>query len=107
MSLNYANLDAAYDQFVVGTVNNVAFKNPDGSIALVAENTGGAPQTFQVSYGGASFPYTLPASAMATFTWPGGTVVTPPPTTPPVTTPPAGTNRSPMVRAPASCIMYN
>ena len=59
------------DSNVVGTVNNVAFKNPDGSVALVAENTGGSAQTFQVSYGGSSFGYTLPAGAMATFTWPG------------------------------------
>jgi glucosylceramidase len=59
------------DSNVVGTVNNVAFKNPDGSIALVAENTGTSAQTFQVSYGGSSFGYTLPAGAMATFTWPG------------------------------------
>jgi glucosylceramidase len=59
------------DSNVVGTVNNVAFKNPDGTIALVAENTGGSSQTFQVSYGGSSFGYTLPAGAMATFTWPG------------------------------------
>ncbi len=59
------------DSNVVGTVNNVAFKNPDGTIALVAENTGGSSQTFQVSYGGQSFGYTLPAGAMVTFTWPG------------------------------------
>jgi glucosylceramidase len=59
------------DSNVVGTVNNVAFKNPDGTIALVAENTGGSSQTFQVSYGGSSFGYTLPAGAMVTFTWPG------------------------------------
>jgi glucosylceramidase len=59
------------DSNLVGTVNNVAFKNPDGTIALVAENTGGSSQTFQVSYGGSSFGYTLPAGAMVTFTWPG------------------------------------
>jgi glucosylceramidase len=59
------------DSNIVGTVNNVAFKNPDGTVALVAENTGGSAQTFQISYGGSSFGYTLPAGAMATFTWPG------------------------------------
>ncbi|KOV83131.1 lectin [Nocardia sp. NRRL S-836] len=53
-----------------GGVQNVAFRNPDGSIALVALNTGG-DQNFQVSYGGQTFGYRLPAGAMATFTWPG------------------------------------
>jgi glucosylceramidase len=79
------------DSNVVGTVNNVAFKNPDGSIALIAVNTGGSAQNIQVSYGGSSFPYSLPAGAMATFTWPGGTVTpTTPPTSPPTTGPPGG-----------------
>ena len=61
------------DSNVVGTVNNVAFKNPDHSVALVAQNNGTSTQTFQVSYNGSSFGYTLPAGAMATFTWPGTT----------------------------------
>ena len=56
-----------------GGVENVAFRNPDGSIVLVAVNSGGA-QNFQVSYGGSSFGYQLPAGAMATFTWPGAPV---------------------------------
>lgn len=60
------------DSNVVGTVNNVAFENPDHSVALIADNTGSSAQTFQVSYKGSSFGYTLPAGAMATFTWPGG-----------------------------------
>ncbi|MEY9892473.1 glucosylceramidase [Catenulispora sp. MAP5-51] len=60
------------DSNVVGSVNNVAFENPDHSIALIADNTGSSAQTFQVSYKGSSFGYTLPAGAMATFTWPGG-----------------------------------
>ena len=76
------------DSNVVGTVNNVAFKNPDGSIALVASNTGGSTQNVQVSYGGSSFPYSLPAGAIATFTWPGGTIT---PTTPPTNPPTTGT----------------
>jgi glucosylceramidase len=60
-----------------GGIENVAFRNPDGSIALVAVNSGGT-QNFQVSYGGSSFGYNLPAGSMATFTWPG-TTTTPPP----------------------------
>ncbi|WP_433204199.1 RICIN domain-containing protein [Dactylosporangium sp. CS-047395] len=65
-----------------GGIENVAFRNPDGSIVLVAINSGGA-QNFQVSFGGSSFGYNLPAGAMATFTWPGGTVT---PTSNPPTT---------------------
>ncbi|GGM85794.1 glucosylceramidase [Lentzea pudingi] len=53
-----------------GGVQNVAFRNPDGRIVLVALNTGGQ-QNFRVSYSGQTFGYTLPAGAMATFTWPG------------------------------------
>jgi glucosylceramidase len=59
------------DSNVVGNIDNVAFKNPDGTIALVALNEGGSAQTFQVSYDGSSFGYSLPAGAIATFTWPG------------------------------------
>ncbi|GLY97508.1 ricin-type beta-trefoil lectin domain protein [Actinoplanes sp. NBRC 103695] len=64
--------------FGEGGIENVAFKNPDGSIALVAVNTGGT-QNFQVSYGGQSFGYQLAGGAMATFTWPGDGGTTPPP----------------------------
>ncbi|SDJ00425.1 glucosylceramidase [Lentzea albidocapillata subsp. violacea] len=53
-----------------GGVQNVAFRNPNGQIVLVALNSGGQ-QNFRVSYGGQTFGYTLPAGAMATFTWPG------------------------------------
>jgi glucosylceramidase len=55
---------------VRGGIENVAFRNPDGSIVLVVVNSGG-DQNFKVSYGGSSFGYKLPAGAMATFTWPG------------------------------------
>ncbi|WP_067501934.1 ricin-type beta-trefoil lectin domain protein [Actinoplanes sp. TFC3] len=61
-----------------GGIENVAFRNPDGTIALVAVNTGGT-QNFQVSFGGQKFGYQLPAGSMATFTWPGGGATTPPP----------------------------
>jgi glucosylceramidase len=59
------------DSNVAGSIDNVAFKNPDGSIALVALNEGSGAQSFQVSYGGSSFGYSLPGGAIATFTWPG------------------------------------
>ncbi|MEU8234471.1 ricin-type beta-trefoil lectin domain protein [Actinoplanes sp. NPDC048967] len=66
--------------FGQGGIENVAFRNPDGTIVLVAVNTGGT-QNFRVSYGGSSFGYSLPAGSMATFTWPGSGGSTP--TTPP------------------------
>ncbi|MET7423941.1 RICIN domain-containing protein [Dactylosporangium sp. NPDC005555] len=71
-----------------GGIENVAFRNPDGSIVLVAVNSGGA-QNFQVSYGGSSFGYNLPGGSMATFTWPGGPVT--PTSQPPTSQPPATT----------------
>ena len=52
-------------------VKNVAWKNPDGSKALIAYNTTGGTQTVKVTWGGQSFTYTLPARTSATFTWTG------------------------------------
>ena len=52
-------------------LNNVAFRNPDGSIALFVANASGAAQTFGVSWQGMHVDYTLPAGAIATLTWPG------------------------------------
>jgi len=51
----------------------VAFVNPapDNSRILVAYNTSGATQTFEVLWGTQSFAYTLPTLAAATFTWSG------------------------------------
>ena len=49
---------------------DVAFRNPDGSTALVVHNENDAPRTFAVAQGGHSFEYTLPGGALATFTWP-------------------------------------
>ncbi|MFC5032886.1 glucan endo-1,6-beta-glucosidase [Streptomyces sp. So13.3] len=56
-----------------GDLHNVAFKNPDGTIALVVNNIGGGTQSFGISAGGQSANYAVPAHALATFTWtPGG-----------------------------------
>ncbi|RSN66227.1 glucosylceramidase [Amycolatopsis sp. WAC 04182] len=52
-------------------VRNVAWKNPDGSKALIAYNTSGVNQNVRVNWGGQSFTYSLPASTSATFTWSG------------------------------------
>ncbi|SNS64612.1 O-Glycosyl hydrolase [Micrococcales bacterium KH10] len=52
-------------------VSNVAFRNPDGSYALVVHN-GGGQQTIGVTVGGQRFTQSLQENAIATFTWGGG-----------------------------------
>jgi len=54
---------------VQGGVEDVAFQNPDGSIVLLALNSGGADRSFTVSWKGEIFTYTLPGGAVATFVW--------------------------------------
>ncbi|MBP2473339.1 glucosylceramidase [Crossiella equi] len=58
-------------------VSNVAWRNPDGSKALIAYNTSGANQNVRVNWGGQSFTYDLPARTTATFTWSGQPGTTP------------------------------
>jgi glucosylceramidase len=53
------------------TVKNVAWKNPDGSKALIAYNTTGSTQSVRVNWGNQSFTYNLPGQTSATFTWAG------------------------------------
>ena len=53
-----------------GAVMDTAFRNPDGTIVLVAHNENDAPATFAVAQGGQSFDYTLPGGSLATFVWP-------------------------------------
>jgi glucosylceramidase len=70
--------------FGSGNLEDVAFKNPDGSHALIVLNADTAnAHTFNVSENGQYFTYTLPAKAVATFTWTpgsGGGDTTPPST---------------------------
>jgi glucosylceramidase len=54
---------------VAGTLETVAFKNPDGGEVLVAVNPSGATQTLRAVRNGRNFRYTLPARSVATFTW--------------------------------------
>ncbi|WP_371477332.1 RICIN domain-containing protein [Kitasatospora sp. NBC_00315] len=53
-------------------VPNVAWRNPDGSKALIAYNDSGSAQNVRVNWGGQNFSYNLPAKTSATFTWNGG-----------------------------------
>ncbi len=55
--------------FGAGSIEDVAFQNPDGSIVLLVLNSAKAPATFRVSYNHQAFGYALPAGALATFSW--------------------------------------
>ncbi|MFF9810016.1 discoidin domain-containing protein [Streptomyces coeruleorubidus] len=54
-----------------GSIENVAFQNPDGSKVLIAYNSGSATKTFSVADGTQSFDYTLDAGDAVTFTYSG------------------------------------
>jgi len=56
---------------ISGSIQNVAFKNSDGTKVLIASNSGTTSNTFKVKWGSQSFSYTLPAGAVATFKWSG------------------------------------
>ena len=94
-----------------GGIENVAFRNPDGSIVVVAFNAASASSTFKIRWNGQSVSYTLPAGAVATFKWSAGAVVTATPGQPTATrtiTPTAGacgaTNIAPGKTATASSV---
>ncbi|HET7893827.1 MAG TPA: glycoside hydrolase family 30 beta sandwich domain-containing protein [Candidatus Sulfotelmatobacter sp.] len=55
--------------FGAGSIEDVAFRNPDRSIVLLVLNAAGNAAAFNVSFKGQSFNYTLPAGAVATFIW--------------------------------------
>ena len=55
----------------VGSIEQVAFRNSsDGSIVLIAVNSGKATAELVASHGGRSFRYHMPAQSLATFVWP-------------------------------------
>ena len=55
--------------FGAGSIEDVAFQNPDGSLVLFVLNSASSAGTFTVSSQGQTFNYTLPAGAVATFEW--------------------------------------
>jgi glucosylceramidase len=56
--------------FGSGNLEDVAFQNPDGSDAMIVLNADASnAHTFNVDENGQYFTYTLPAKAVATFTW--------------------------------------
>jgi glucosylceramidase len=54
--------------FGQGSIEDVAFQNPDGSIVLLVYNSGSSG-SFTVNWKGQSFSYNLPDGAVATFIW--------------------------------------
>ena len=53
----------------LGGIENVAAVNPDGSVVLLAFNSGDYPQTFQIRTRGTTVRYTLDTGSAATFVW--------------------------------------
>ena len=52
-----------------GSVEDVAFVNPDGSVVLLVLNAATGSSTFAVTWNGNHFVDTLPAGALATYEW--------------------------------------
>ena len=59
------------NSFGTGNVEDVAFKNPDGSIAVLVFNGSSSPSQFNLNWHGETVSYALPAGAVATFSWAG------------------------------------
>lgn len=60
----------ASNSFDQGSLEDVAFQNPDGSIVLLVLNSSGAPMAFNISWDKKFASYKLPGGAAATFRWP-------------------------------------
>src|SRR6202007_1716688 len=60
----------ASNSFGQGSLEDVAFQNPDGSIVLLVLNSSGGPLPFNIAWRGEFASYTLPAGAVATLRWP-------------------------------------
>jgi glucosylceramidase len=63
------NLDAKRQTTVTPGLDDVAFKNPNGSEALFLYNNAPTPITFAVAYDGSTVADTIPAQATTTLTW--------------------------------------
>ena len=57
--------------FEQGSLEDVAFRNPDGSIVLLVLNGSNLPVPFNVEWQGKYFSFTLQGGSVATFRWPG------------------------------------
>jgi glucosylceramidase len=59
----------ASNTFDQGSLEDVAFQNPDGSVVLLVLNSSGAPLPFNIAWKGEFASYKLPAGAVTTFSW--------------------------------------
>ena len=57
------------NSFGEGSFEDVAFRNPDGSIVLLVLNSANAPTEFNIEWRGQYASYKLGAAAVATFSW--------------------------------------
>ena len=55
--------------FCEGSLEDVAFLNPDGSLVLIVLNTTGGNAAFNIGWTGKYATYKLPAAAVAAFRW--------------------------------------
>jgi len=55
--------------FEQGSLEDVAFRNPDGSLVLLVLNGSGASVTFNIAWGAKFASYKLAGGAVATFRW--------------------------------------
>jgi len=55
--------------FGTGSIEDVAFRNPDGSKVLLVLNSGQSTANFSVQWNGQAFESALPAGAVATYYW--------------------------------------
>jgi len=54
-----------------GSIENVAFRNPDGSLVLVALNSGDEEEAFAIRHAGRLLETSLPGGTAATYVWQG------------------------------------
>jgi len=59
----------ASNTFDQGSLEDVAFQNPDGSIVLLVLNSSGNAMPFNIAWHGEFASYKLPAGGVATFVW--------------------------------------
>lgn len=57
------------NSFDQGSLEDVAFRNSDGSLVLLVLNTGGSLAHFNIGWAGKYAAYELPGGAVATFRW--------------------------------------
>ena len=57
------------NSFDQGSLEDVAFRNPDGSLVLLVLNGSGSNVNFNIGWAGTYANYKLPAGAVATFRW--------------------------------------